>query len=111
MKNYNKILEAINKGIQLALDDFEDNEQIGSLSQHNDVIDSEDVIKNKHLLMQGFVDLVLPSGTLWCKYNLGVDHNHLDNYQYWNGGYYQWGESEPAFNQLTDNEIIKNKFL
>ena len=26
MKNYNKILEAINRGIQLALDDFEDDE-------------------------------------------------------------------------------------
>ena len=28
MKNYNKILEAINRGIQLALDDFEDEEQV-----------------------------------------------------------------------------------
>jgi len=26
MKNYNKILEAINRGIKFALDDFEDNE-------------------------------------------------------------------------------------
>ena len=26
MKNYNKILEAINNGIQLALDDFDDND-------------------------------------------------------------------------------------
>ena len=26
MKNYNKILEAINSGIQLALDDFEDDD-------------------------------------------------------------------------------------
>ena len=28
MKNYNKILEAINRGIQLALDDFDDEEQV-----------------------------------------------------------------------------------
>jgi len=28
MKNYNKILEAVNRGIQLALDDFEDEEQV-----------------------------------------------------------------------------------
>ena len=28
MKNYNKILEAVNRGIQLALDDFDDEEQI-----------------------------------------------------------------------------------
>ena len=47
MKYYNKILEAVNKGIQLALDDFEDNEPNSSLSQHNDVIYSEDVIKNR----------------------------------------------------------------
>ena len=26
MKNYNKILEAVNRGIQLALDDFNDDE-------------------------------------------------------------------------------------
>ena len=28
MKNYNKILEAINRGIKFALDDFEDQEDI-----------------------------------------------------------------------------------
>ena len=28
MKNYNKILEAVNRGIQLALDDFDDDEQV-----------------------------------------------------------------------------------
>ena len=28
MKNYNKILEAVNRGIQLALDDFDDEDQI-----------------------------------------------------------------------------------
>ena len=30
MKNYNKILEAVNRGIQLALDDFDD-EQIQNI--------------------------------------------------------------------------------
>jgi len=45
MKNYKQILEAVNRGIKLALDDFEDNEPISSLSQHNDVINAEDVIK------------------------------------------------------------------
>jgi hypothetical protein len=29
MKNYNKILEAVNRGIKFALDDFEDNELQG----------------------------------------------------------------------------------
>ena len=28
MKNYNKILEAVNRGIKLALDDFDDEEQV-----------------------------------------------------------------------------------
>ena len=28
MKNYNKILEAVNREIQLALDDFEDEDQV-----------------------------------------------------------------------------------
>ena len=28
MKNYNKILEAVNRGIQLALDDFDDEEPV-----------------------------------------------------------------------------------
>ena len=28
MKNYKQILEAINRGIQLALDDFDDEEQV-----------------------------------------------------------------------------------
>ncbi len=31
MKNYNKILEAVNRGIQLALDDFNDEEQVQNI--------------------------------------------------------------------------------
>ena len=88
MKQYKQILEAINRGIQLALDDYEDNELNSSLSQHNDVIDSEDVIKQKYDLMKKVVDLGLPSGTLWCKYNLGETAITL-------GGYYAWGETQP----------------
>ena len=48
-----------------------------------------------------FVDLDLPSGLLWCKYNLGCDYD-LMLYNYtntkasdWYGGYYAWGETEP----------------
>ena len=106
MKNYNKILEAINRGLQMALDDFDDEEQVQNIKSKQ--VQNRDYIFEE---INNFVDLGLPSGTLWNAYNLGVDPNHLDQYQYWNGGYYQWGESEPAFNQLTDNEIIKNKFL
>ena len=109
MKKYNKILEAVNRGIQLALDDFDDEEQVQNIK-------SKQVQNRDYTLeeIRHFVDLGLPSGTLWNAYNLGVDPNQLDKYQYWNGGYYQWGESEPAFNQLTDNEIfvtyIKQKY-
>ena len=95
MKYNNKILEAVNRGIQLALDDIEDNELIGSTSQYNDVIYAEDVIKQKCDLMKEVVDLGLPSGTLWCKYNLGVNPNQLSKAEDWYGNYYAWGETQP----------------
>ena len=57
MVKNNKILEAINRGIQLALDDFEDIENNNSVSQSSDVIDSDDVIKNKIEFNKFFVDL------------------------------------------------------
>ena len=47
MKNYKQILEAVYRGIQLALDDYQDIEPNSSISHYNDVIDSEDVIKRK----------------------------------------------------------------
>ena len=119
MKNYNKILEAVNRGIKLALDDFEDNELIGSTSQYNDVIGSEDVIKQKHDLMKEVVDLGLPSGTLWCKYNLETYPEEIlddpwacDFY----GNYYSWGETKVkndySLNTLTfyDNNHNLTKY-
>jgi len=42
--------------------------------------------------------LGLPSGTLWCKYNLGVNPKYLNNPDHlenWIGDYYAWGELEP----------------
>ena len=92
MKNYNKILEAVNRGIQLALDDYEDVNSIGSTSPKNDIIDNDDIIKHKIDLMKEVVDLGLPSGTLWCKYNLGVNSNQLTKPEDWYGDYYAWGE-------------------
>ena len=41
------------------------------------------------------VDLKLPSGTLWCKYNMGVNPNNLNNSEDWYGDYYAWGEIYP----------------
>ena len=92
MKNYNKILEAINRGIQLALDDFEEAEVQNIKSKQ---IQNKDYTKEYIDLMEEAIDLGLPSGTLWGKYNLGVDQNQLFKASDWYGDYYAWGELEP----------------
>ena len=103
MKNYNKILEAINRGIKFALDDFDDNEQIQG--QVNSKVSHEHGTKEWLVLMkEAVVDLRLPSGTLWCKYNLDVDPNQLAKAEDWYGGYYAWGELEP--NKTNENGEI-----
>ena len=93
MKNYNKILEAINRGIQLALDDFDDEEQVQNIKSKQ--INHRDYTKEYlDLVKDEVVDLDLPSGTLWCKYNLDVDPTKLSNVEDWYGRYYAWGELE-----------------
>ena len=92
MKNYKQILEAVNRGIQLALDDFDDEEQIQSVKSKQ--INHRDYAKEYLDLMNEVVDLGLPSGTLWCKYNLDVDSTKLLTPEDWYGGYYAWGELE-----------------
>ena len=92
MKNYNKILEAVNRGIQLALDDFEDDEVQNVKSKQ---VNHRDYTKEYlDLLKDEVVDLGLPSKTLWCKYNLGVNPNQLTIASDWYGNYYAWGETE-----------------
>ena len=91
MKNYNKILEAVNRGIQLALDDFEDDEVQNIKSKQ---VQNRDYTKEYLDFMKDVIDLGLPSGTLWCKYNLDVDTNKLSKVKNWYGGYYAWGELE-----------------
>ena len=93
MKNYNKILEAVNRGIQLALDDFDDEEQVQNIKSKQ--VQNRDYTKEYLDLMNAVVDLGLPSRTLWCKYNLGVDQNQLFIANDWDGDYYAWGEIEP----------------
>ena len=94
MKNYNKILEAVNRGIQLALDDFDDEDQIQNVKSKQ--VQNRDYTKEYlDLLRDEVVDLGLPSGTLWCKYNLDVDPNQLTTRKDWYGSYYAWGELEP----------------
>ena len=98
MKNYNKILEAVNRGIQLALDDFDDEVQVQNIKSKQ--VQNRDYTKEYLDLMEEVVDLGLPSRTLWCKYNLGVDQNQLSKAEDWYGDYYAWGEIEP-------NKIMK----
>ena len=108
MKNYNKILEAVNKGIQLALDDFDDEEQIQNIKSKQ--VYNRDYTKEYLDAMEQFVDLGLPSGNLWCKYNLGAsvskmkDISHAERNDYI-GGFYAWGETKEKegieFKKLT----------
>ena len=94
MKNYNKILEAVNRGIQLALDDFDDEEQVQNIKSKQ--VNHRDYTKEYlDLLKYEVIDLNLPSRTLWCKYNLGVNPNQLFNPEDWYGDYYALGELEP----------------
>ena len=100
MKNYKQILEAVNRGIQLALDDFDDEEQVQNNIKSKQV-QNRDYTKEYLNLMNDVVDFDLPSKTLWCKYNLGVNPNQLIIPEDWYGDYYAWGELEP---NKTDND-------
>ncbi len=93
MKNYKQILEAVNKGIQLALDDFDDEEQVLN-NVKSKQINHRDYTKEYLDLMNEVVDLGLPSRTLWSKYNLGATCEPNNN-KSWYGDYYAWGELEP----------------
>ena len=94
MKKYKQILEAINRGIQLALDDFDDEEQVQNI-KFKQILNRDYTKEYLDLLRDEVVDLGLPSGTLWCKYNLGVDQDQLSKPEDWYGDYYSWGELEP----------------
>ena len=93
MKNYKQILEAVNRGIRLALDDFDDEEQVQNIKSKQ--VNHRDYTKEYLDLMNEVVDLGLPSGTLWCKYNLDVDSTKLLTPEDWYGKYYAWGELKP----------------
>ena len=104
MKQYNKqLLEAINRGIKLALDDFEDDNM--SMVKH-DIIKSESPIANIIDFKKSYVDFNLPSGTLWCKYNLGALKPEDA------GNYYAWGETAPKekYNPETYNYHVFTKY-
>ena len=95
MKNYNKILEAVNRGIQLALDDFDDEDQIQNIKSKQ--VQNRDYTKEYLDLMKDTVDFNLPSGNLWYKCNLGAA-NPTESATWpheWWGDFYAWGETTP----------------
>ena len=120
------LIKNLNEGfdfnqINLALDDFEDEEPVQNIKSKQ--IQNRDYTKEYlDLVKDEVVDLGLPSGTLWCRYNLGVNPNQLLIPEDWYGDYYAWGELEPnkskpywdnykfgeSFNELTKycNKII-----
>ena len=92
MKLTKQILEAIQRGINLAIDDFDDDImdiEVQKTGQIKHSSNTRELIRDKY-----FIDLGLPSGTLWAKYNVGVDPHKLNNAEDWYGGYYAWGEIE-----------------
>ena len=59
MKNYKQILEAVNRGIQLALDDFDDEVQVQNNIKSKQV-QNRDYTKEYLDLTKELVDLGLP---------------------------------------------------
>ena len=58
-KFYKQILEAVNRGIQLALDDYQNIESNNSISQTNNVIDADDYVGDRvsyNKLLEKFFD-------------------------------------------------------
>ena len=112
MKNYKQILEAVNRGIRLALDDFDDEEQVQNIKSKQ--VNHRDYTKEYLDLMNEAVDLGLPSGTKWFKYNLGVDYKKFNINsensvpEDWYGNYYAWGEIEPNKLKYTESNYKWN---
>ena len=76
---------------------FKDNES-GDIVYSNDIGEFE--IKEDR-----WVDLGLPSGILWAKYNVGA--TSPEEY----GGYYAWGETEEKSSYYWDNYQYYEKYL
>lgn len=78
---YNKIIESVKTAIYESL--FDDIDDI--VTDNDNVSTIIDRLRGDN-----YVDLGLPSGTLWCTKNLGAE-NETDL-----GNYYQWGYTEPV---------------
>lgn len=95
------ILEAINRGVQLALDDYTEQDNDVVIPKRATIKNDNGIAKNVQWIKNNFVDLGLPSGTIWAKYNLGCNWDKLykepENSvkEDWYGAYYAWGELKP----------------
>ena len=79
---YNKMIESVKTAIYESL--FDD---IDDIVTDNDNVS---IIGDKLRGNYKYIDLGLPSGTLWCTKNLGAE-TETDP-----GNYYQWGYTEPV---------------
>lgn len=96
MKNLNKqILEAIHNGLSIALDNYDEYDDIQKQSYAP--IKNINYTKKYLDFYNQFVDLGLPSKTLWCKYNFGSKKETKS------GNYYSWGElnTKEEYNDKT----------
>ena len=73
MKNYNKILEAINRGIKFALDDFDDNELQGQVSSK---------VNNKDLGFEGLLFNEIINIPLLTTINIDLETKRLIRQKY-----------------------------
>ena len=78
---YNKLIKSIKTAIYESL--FDDIDDIVTDNDNLSIIG--DRLRGNYK----FVDLGLPSGTLWCTKNLGAENETYP------GNYYQWGYTEP----------------
>ena len=101
MKQLNKqILEAIQKGINLAVDDFDDEPlEVQKKARIKDDVHAKDFLN--------FVDLRLPSGTLWYKYNVGVYPEQLETAEDWYGNYYTFEDANSLKDYMPTSEQIQ----
>lgn len=72
----------------------------------SDIIDKSGNLEDNVKFWKQFVDLGLPSGTLWHKYNIGVDENNLSNRKNWNGNYFAWGETKDKSSNIIGRSYV-----
>lgn len=76
-----------------------DNSEQNSLLKTNKNTITQLQSYNEH----AYVDLGLPSKTIWCKYNLGVNPKQLEKAKDWYGDYYAFGELNTKDMYSLDN--------